>query len=106
MLPTPLKPTPFPSYIPLITPLLSLLSMPRSADKDPQGCIFYQIFMEGALPGVTQGVPTVQQLLEGSLATGDLKFTEVRAGLGDGGLRPSTAPPSALTSPSNRPPPV
>ncbi|XP_006273280.3 ubiquitin carboxyl-terminal hydrolase CYLD isoform X2 [Alligator mississippiensis] len=48
----------------------------RSADKDPQGCIFYQIFMEGALPGVTQGVPTVQQLLEGSLATGDLKFTE------------------------------
>ncbi|XP_077170470.1 ubiquitin carboxyl-terminal hydrolase CYLD-like isoform X2 [Paroedura picta] len=45
----------------------------RSAGKDPHGCIFYQIFTEGHL---AQAVPTVQQLLEGSLATADLKFTE------------------------------
>ncbi|XP_077688442.1 ubiquitin carboxyl-terminal hydrolase CYLD-like isoform X2 [Eretmochelys imbricata] len=48
----------------------------RSADKDPQGCIFYQIFMEGGAGGAGRGVPTVQQLLEGSLVAGDLKFTE------------------------------
>ncbi|XP_066483906.1 ubiquitin carboxyl-terminal hydrolase CYLD-like [Tiliqua scincoides] len=45
----------------------------RSAGKDPHGCIFYQIFTEGH---PTQVVPTVQELLEGSLVTGDLKFTE------------------------------
>nr|XP_056719882.1 ubiquitin carboxyl-terminal hydrolase CYLD-like [Euleptes europaea] len=45
----------------------------RSAGKDPHGCIFYQIFTEGH---PTQAVPTVQQLLEGSLITADLKFTE------------------------------
>lgn len=48
----------------------------RSADKDSQGCIFYQIFMEGGARGAGRGVPTVQQLLEASLAAGDLKFTE------------------------------
>uniref|UniRef100_A0A8C3PEF0 ubiquitinyl hydrolase 1 n=1 Tax=Chrysemys picta bellii TaxID=8478 RepID=A0A8C3PEF0_CHRPI len=49
----------------------------RGAGKgDPQGCIFYQIFMEGSAGGAGRGVPTVQQLLEGSLAAGDLKFTE------------------------------
>ncbi|XP_054849327.1 ubiquitin carboxyl-terminal hydrolase CYLD-like [Eublepharis macularius] len=45
----------------------------RSTGKDPHGCIFYQIFTEGH---PTQAVPNVQQLLEGSLITGDLKFTE------------------------------
>ncbi|XP_053122527.1 ubiquitin carboxyl-terminal hydrolase CYLD-like isoform X2 [Hemicordylus capensis] len=45
----------------------------RSAGKDPHGCIFYQIFTEGH---PTRVVPTVQELLEGSLVTGDLKFTE------------------------------
>ncbi|XP_074838510.1 ubiquitin carboxyl-terminal hydrolase CYLD-like isoform X2 [Carettochelys insculpta] len=48
----------------------------RSVDQDPQGCIFYQIFTEGGAGGAGRGVPTVQQLLEGSLAAGDLKFTE------------------------------
>uniref|UniRef100_A0A8D0GX27 USP domain-containing protein n=1 Tax=Sphenodon punctatus TaxID=8508 RepID=A0A8D0GX27_SPHPU len=45
----------------------------RSASKDPHGCIFYQIFTEGR---PARGVPTVQQLLDGSLVAGDLKFTE------------------------------
>ncbi|XP_044282766.1 ubiquitin carboxyl-terminal hydrolase CYLD-like isoform X1 [Varanus komodoensis] len=45
----------------------------RSAHKDPHGCIFYQIFVEDHS---TRAVPTVQELLEGSLITGDLKFTE------------------------------
>ncbi|XP_060636100.2 ubiquitin carboxyl-terminal hydrolase CYLD-like [Anolis sagrei] len=45
----------------------------RSVGKDPHGCIFYQIFVEDHPPQV---VPTVQELLEGSLVTGDLKFTE------------------------------
>ncbi|XP_033026356.1 ubiquitin carboxyl-terminal hydrolase CYLD-like [Lacerta agilis] len=45
----------------------------RSAGQDPHGCIFYQIFIEDHL---TRAVPTVQELLEGSLVTGDLKFTE------------------------------
>ncbi|XP_062994006.1 ubiquitin carboxyl-terminal hydrolase CYLD-like [Elgaria multicarinata webbii] len=45
----------------------------RSARKDPHGCIFYQIFVEDHS---TRAVPTVQELLEGSLVTGDLKFTE------------------------------
>nr|XP_028558999.1 ubiquitin carboxyl-terminal hydrolase CYLD-like isoform X1 [Podarcis muralis] len=45
----------------------------RSAGQDPHGCIFYQIFIEDHL---TRTVPTVQELLEGSLVTGDLKFTE------------------------------
>ncbi|KAH0626276.1 hypothetical protein JD844_001180 [Phrynosoma platyrhinos] len=44
-----------------------------SAGKDPHGCIFYQIFVEDHPRRV---VPTVQELLEGSLVTGDLKFTE------------------------------
>ncbi|XP_061445714.1 ubiquitin carboxyl-terminal hydrolase CYLD-like isoform X2 [Rhineura floridana] len=46
----------------------------RSAGQDPQGCIFYQIFLEDHL---TRPVPTVQELLEGSLGTGDLKLTEM-----------------------------
>ncbi|KAJ7313045.1 hypothetical protein JRQ81_004310 [Phrynocephalus forsythii] len=45
----------------------------RSAGKEPHGCIFYQIFVEDHPPKV---VPTVQELLEGSLVSGDLKFTE------------------------------
>ncbi|ETE61914.1 Ubiquitin carboxyl-terminal hydrolase CYLD, partial [Ophiophagus hannah] len=45
----------------------------RSAGQDPHGCIFYQIFTEDH---PTHVVPTVQELLEGSLVIGDLKFTE------------------------------
>uniref|UniRef100_A0A6J0VJ23 Ubiquitin carboxyl-terminal hydrolase CYLD n=1 Tax=Pogona vitticeps TaxID=103695 RepID=A0A6J0VJ23_9SAUR len=45
----------------------------RSAGKEPHGCIFYQIFVEDHPPKM---VPTVQELLEGSLVSGDLKFTE------------------------------
>ncbi|KAL7977614.1 hypothetical protein Chor_009563, partial [Crotalus horridus] len=45
----------------------------RSAGQDPHGCIFYQIFTEDHPNHV---VPTVQELLEGSLMTVDLKFTE------------------------------
>ncbi|KAG8140758.1 hypothetical protein E2320_003413, partial [Naja naja] len=46
----------------------------RSAGQDPHGCIFYQIFTEDH---PTHVVPTVQELLEGSLVIGDLKFTEM-----------------------------
>lgn len=45
----------------------------RSAGQEPQGCTFYQIFMEKK-PSVS--VPTVQQLLESSFVTSSLKFTE------------------------------
>ncbi|XP_069489884.1 ubiquitin carboxyl-terminal hydrolase CYLD-like isoform X2 [Ambystoma mexicanum] len=41
--------------------------------KDTNGCIFYQIFTE-IKQSIT--VPSVQQLLEWSLVTNDLKFTE------------------------------
>ncbi|XP_018413703.1 PREDICTED: ubiquitin carboxyl-terminal hydrolase CYLD-like [Nanorana parkeri] len=46
----------------------------RTTKKDPQGCIFYQIFMEKRQ---SVDVPSVQQLLEWSMVNGDLKFTEV-----------------------------
>ncbi|KAG9487258.1 hypothetical protein GDO78_007236 [Eleutherodactylus coqui] len=46
----------------------------RTPKKKPQGCIFYQIFMERKQ---SVDVPSVQQLLEWSMVTGDLKFTEV-----------------------------
>ncbi|XP_040272720.1 ubiquitin carboxyl-terminal hydrolase CYLD-like [Bufo bufo] len=46
----------------------------RTAKKKPQGCIFYQIFMEKKQ---SVDVPSVQQLLEWSMVTCDLKFTEV-----------------------------
>ncbi|KAM4051257.1 ubiquitin carboxyl-terminal hydrolase CYLD-like isoform 2-T2 [Anomaloglossus baeobatrachus] len=46
----------------------------RTPKKKPQGCIFYQIFMEKKQ---SVDVPSVQQLLEWSMVTGDLKFTEV-----------------------------
>ncbi|KAM9329589.1 uncharacterized protein PAF06_004280 [Gastrophryne carolinensis] len=46
----------------------------RTPNKKPQGCIFYQIFMEKRQ---SVNVPSVQQLLEWSMVTGDLKFTEV-----------------------------
>ncbi|XP_063769564.1 ubiquitin carboxyl-terminal hydrolase CYLD-like isoform X2 [Pseudophryne corroboree] len=46
----------------------------RTQKKKPQGCIFYQIFMEKRQ---SVDVPSVQQLLEWSMVTGDLKFTEV-----------------------------
>ncbi|XP_075068490.1 ubiquitin carboxyl-terminal hydrolase CYLD-like [Mixophyes fleayi] len=46
----------------------------RTPKKKPQGCIFYQIFMEKRQ---SVDVPSVQQLLEWSMVTGDLKFTEV-----------------------------
>ncbi|XP_068097734.1 ubiquitin carboxyl-terminal hydrolase CYLD-like isoform X2 [Hyperolius riggenbachi] len=46
----------------------------RTPKKEPQGCIFYQIFMERRR---SVNIPSVQQLLEWSLVTGDLKFTEV-----------------------------
>ncbi|XP_043914247.1 ubiquitin carboxyl-terminal hydrolase CYLD-like [Protopterus annectens] len=45
----------------------------RSAGQEPQGCAFYQIFMEKK-PSVS--VPTVQQLLESSFVSSNLKFTE------------------------------
>ncbi|XP_030043594.1 LOW QUALITY PROTEIN: ubiquitin carboxyl-terminal hydrolase CYLD-like [Microcaecilia unicolor] len=45
----------------------------RSSGKEPHGCIFYQIFMERKQ---SVSVPSVQQLLEWSLVTSDLKFTE------------------------------
>ncbi|KAM4810182.1 ubiquitin carboxyl-terminal hydrolase CYLD-like isoform 2-T2 [Rhinophrynus dorsalis] len=45
----------------------------RTSKKKPQGCIFYQIFMEKRQ---SVNVPSVQQLLEWSMVTGDLKFTE------------------------------
>uniref|UniRef100_A0A8C0IWG9 ubiquitinyl hydrolase 1 n=1 Tax=Chelonoidis abingdonii TaxID=106734 RepID=A0A8C0IWG9_CHEAB len=74
----------------------------RSADKDPQGCIFYQIFMEGSAGGARRGVPTVQQLLEGSLAAGDLKFTEEKqcgGGWPWGAGAVTDTPPTALAAP-------
>ncbi|XP_073431611.1 ubiquitin carboxyl-terminal hydrolase CYLD-like isoform X2 [Dendrobates tinctorius] len=46
----------------------------RTPKKKPQGCIFYQIFMEKKQ---SVDIPSVQQLLEWSMVTGDLKFTEV-----------------------------
>ncbi|KAM3940317.1 ubiquitin carboxyl-terminal hydrolase CYLD-like [Leptodactylus fuscus] len=46
----------------------------RTPKKKPEGCIFYQIFMEKKQ---SVDVPSVQQLLEWSMVTGDLKFTEV-----------------------------
>ncbi|XP_056384254.1 ubiquitin carboxyl-terminal hydrolase CYLD-like isoform X2 [Hyla sarda] len=46
----------------------------RTPQKKPQGCMFYQIFMERKQ---SVDVPSVQQLLEWSMVTGDLKFTEV-----------------------------
>ncbi|KAM5192162.1 ubiquitin carboxyl-terminal hydrolase CYLD-like isoform 2-T2 [Mantella aurantiaca] len=46
----------------------------RTPRKEPQGCIFYQIFMEKKQ---SVDVPSVQQLLEWSMVNGDLKFTEV-----------------------------
>lgn len=46
----------------------------RTPKKKPQGCIFYQIFMEKKQ---SVDVPSVQQLLEWSMVTSDLKFTEV-----------------------------
>lgn len=46
----------------------------RTSKKEPQGCIFYQIFMEKRQ---SVDVPSVQQLLEWSMVHGDLKFTEV-----------------------------
>ncbi|XP_072271250.1 ubiquitin carboxyl-terminal hydrolase CYLD-like [Pyxicephalus adspersus] len=46
----------------------------RTPRKKPQGCIFYQIFMEKRQ---SVDVPSVQQLLEWSMVNGDLKFTEV-----------------------------
>ncbi|CAH2294704.1 ubiquitin carboxyl-terminal hydrolase CYLD-like isoform X1 [Pelobates cultripes] len=45
----------------------------RISKKKPQGCLFYQIFMERKL---SVNMPSVQQLLEWSMVTGDLKFTE------------------------------
>nr|XP_033781233.1 ubiquitin carboxyl-terminal hydrolase CYLD-like [Geotrypetes seraphini] len=45
----------------------------RSSGKEPHGCIFYQIFMERKQ---SVSIPSVQQLLEWSLVTSDLKFTE------------------------------
>ncbi|XP_053558234.1 ubiquitin carboxyl-terminal hydrolase CYLD isoform X2 [Bombina bombina] len=45
----------------------------RTPKKKPEGCIFYQIFMDRKQ---SEDVPSVQQLLERSLVTGDLKFTE------------------------------
>uniref|UniRef100_A0A8C5M627 Ubiquitin carboxyl-terminal hydrolase CYLD n=1 Tax=Leptobrachium leishanense TaxID=445787 RepID=A0A8C5M627_9ANUR len=45
----------------------------RISKKKPHGCFFYQIFMERKL---SVNVPSVQQLLECSMVTGDLKFTE------------------------------
>ncbi|KAM8961301.1 ubiquitin carboxyl-terminal hydrolase CYLD-like isoform 2-T2 [Pelodytes ibericus] len=45
----------------------------RKSKQKPQGCMFYQIFMEQKL---SVDVPSVQQLLEWSMVTGDLKFTE------------------------------
>ncbi|XP_053324475.1 ubiquitin carboxyl-terminal hydrolase CYLD-like [Spea bombifrons] len=45
----------------------------RTLKKKPQGCIFYQIFMEKKQ---SVDVPSVQQLLEWSMVTGDLNFTE------------------------------
>ncbi|XP_069094394.1 ubiquitin carboxyl-terminal hydrolase CYLD-like [Pleurodeles waltl] len=53
-----------------VEPLFQIRS---SGGKDMHGCIFYQIFTE-IKPSVT--VPSVQQLLEWSLVTSDLKFTE------------------------------
>ncbi|KAG8455535.1 hypothetical protein GDO86_001651 [Hymenochirus boettgeri] len=45
----------------------------RTPKKKPQGCVFYQIFMEKKQ---SVDVPSVQQLLEWSMVTSDLKFTE------------------------------
>ncbi|XP_012826702.1 ubiquitin carboxyl-terminal hydrolase CYLD isoform X2 [Xenopus tropicalis] len=45
----------------------------RTCKKKPQGCIFYQIFMEKRQ---SVNIPSVQQLLEWSMVTSDLKFTE------------------------------
>ncbi|KAM4706937.1 ubiquitin carboxyl-terminal hydrolase CYLD-like isoform 1-T2 [Discoglossus pictus] len=45
----------------------------RTSKKKPQGCILYQIFMEKRQ---SAEIPSVQQLLERSMVTGDLKFAE------------------------------
>ncbi|XP_069757706.1 ubiquitin carboxyl-terminal hydrolase CYLD isoform X2 [Narcine bancroftii] len=52
-----------------VEPLLKI----RSAGQKVQDCFFYQIFMD---KNEDVGVPTIQQLLEWSFITSDLKFAE------------------------------
>ncbi|XP_038662632.1 ubiquitin carboxyl-terminal hydrolase CYLD [Scyliorhinus canicula] len=52
-----------------VEPLLKI----RSAGQKVQDCFFYQIFMD---KNENVGVPTIQQLLEWSFITSDLKFAE------------------------------